>query len=267
MVIRYLKTTGPMSIWRPLREQADHAVSAATSQHDSALRAKIDAARADRGVLVAAVLFAGGIVDGPMVKCPWHADGCPSGSIDQDDQGVGRLKCRACEWKGEKSFGDVFDVVGRALGCDVPGALEHLGLTPDDARPRGRSARQEPVQQSSTRQSDPRAGGNGSSKRDAVDRVAFAVRGHRGLLDDPAHVELIWRARAVNRKTLERHGVGVDDTGEYWSFPIRNESGAVIAVKLYRIHPDTNPKCLWASRGCGRSHLLPGELKALAVAS
>lgn len=253
-------------------------MSAATSQHDVALRAKIDAARADRGVMVAALEYYGAVANGPAWRCLFHEDAHASGSIFQDDKGVWRFKCHACAWNGEKSHGDAIDVVQRARRCDFRGALVHLGLTPDGARPAGRPARQEPAQRAPAQQTDPRDGGNGSTKRSEIDLDVWADQAAKRLQNDSALIKEIWRTRAVDRATLERYGVGVNEHRTYTSFPLRDAKGRVEAIKLHRLGGD-GPKCLWMPKGIGRNRVGPhcirpdarftaivaGEWKALAL--
>lgn len=76
--------------------------------------------RRDRGALEAELRAAGADIRGTTVKCPFHDDKHPSGSIYADSEGVWRYKCNAaaCGFGG-----DLYDVRARASGKDVKDIL------------------------------------------------------------------------------------------------------------------------------------------------
>jgi len=91
----------------------------------------IDAKRHDRTALEAALREAGATIKGNVVKCPFHDDKHPSGSVYADSEGIWRYKCNA----GSCGFGgDIFDVLAKATGRDVKDVLR-------DERPAGTSSR------------------------------------------------------------------------------------------------------------------------------
>jgi hypothetical protein len=79
-----------------------------------------DLLRRDRSALEAALRDAGATLHGRDVRCPFHQDASPSGSIYQGDDGAWRFKCHtaACGFGG-----DVFDVRARAMNKPVADVL------------------------------------------------------------------------------------------------------------------------------------------------
>src|SRR4051812_45672968 len=71
--------------------------------------------RGDRVALVAALTSAGGTVTGSKVKCPFHDDGNPSGSIYEKD-GAWHYHCHgpSCGFHG-----DLFDVEAKTRSIPV----------------------------------------------------------------------------------------------------------------------------------------------------
>lgn len=81
-----------------------------------------DEVRRDRRCLVEALKDAGAVVKADRtVKCPFHDDRSPSGSIHKDDQGVWRFTCHGCGWGG-----DVFDVVEKSGGRKAEDVLRDI---------------------------------------------------------------------------------------------------------------------------------------------
>jgi hypothetical protein len=89
-----------------------------------------DRIRADRSALEAALIQAGAVIKGKSVKCPWHDDRHPSGSIYMGEDGAWRFKCQtaSCGF-----CGDVFDVRQRVTGQTVEDQLREL--SEHDQRP------------------------------------------------------------------------------------------------------------------------------------
>ena len=69
-----------------------------------------DILRRSRGELERALRDAGAVFRGAAIKCPFHDDAHPSGSIYADESGVWRFACHTstCGFAG-----DVFDVKAR----------------------------------------------------------------------------------------------------------------------------------------------------------
>lgn len=103
-------------------------------------RDEIEALRHDRDALVEALESAGAVVRGPNVKCPFHADGHPSGRIIMQQGGVWRYYCHAVECDWNQHAGDVWDVRAAVMGQDVSDVLreEHRKRAP--AKPAARAA-------------------------------------------------------------------------------------------------------------------------------
>ncbi|MDY0355869.1 MAG: AAA family ATPase [Sedimentisphaerales bacterium] len=92
-----------------------------------------EAKRRDRAALEAELRAAGATIKGAAVRCPFHDDRHPSGSIYADGDGIWRFKCNAasCGFGG-----DLYDVRARATGRDIKDILR-------DENPRSASPRSE----------------------------------------------------------------------------------------------------------------------------
>lgn len=78
-------------------------------------------ARHSREAILRELISAGAVEKGRAIKCPFHDDKNPSGSLKQGDDGVWRFHCftPACGFHG-----DIFDVIARASGRDVADVLK-----------------------------------------------------------------------------------------------------------------------------------------------
>jgi hypothetical protein len=92
-----------------------------------------DLVRKNRAELVTELLALGASVSGGNVRCPFHDDHSPSGSVYADADGVWRYKCHAPECQ---FHGDIFDVRAKAGRSTVADQLKEL----DPARPKPRPA-------------------------------------------------------------------------------------------------------------------------------
>ena len=243
-------------------------------KHD---RTQIDALRKDRRLLETALTDAGAKITGHTVRCPFHEDTCPSGSIFRGQSGDWLFQCHGCQWNGGKP-GDVFAVVMRRDGIGFGQACEALGLgngqTKHRARPTGSKPARLPDGASPVRCGEP--GDTGGS-----DCPALAAECNRRLLNDSNAIELLQRTRGIDRATAERFGIGITGDGAYWTFPITDSGGVVVAVKHHRVDANgAGPKNFWIPKGTnsdrvypvhlepsGPLWLCPGELKAAAVAA
>ena len=172
------------------------------------------------------------------------------------------MTCHGCEWNGDKKTGDVIDVVRRRGGCDFRSALERLGRTIS-----GKSERKT------------------SEKGQAADEEFNAAKAgktaHSALMRNPTAITDLRSTRGIDEATVRRFRIGI--TGKlgnrYWTFPITDETGRVVAVKHHRADGQKR-KSFWQPGGARRDHLFPvhlepkgavwlcpGELKALAVAA
>jgi len=220
-------------------------------------RAILDAARRDRALLVRALQEAGASLNGQAaLRCPFHDDQTPSGSIHQGDDGCWRYSCHACTWNGTKRTGDAIAVVMRARNCTFNAACQHLGISTDTGDAKSRPDR----------------------ARDAFDASRFAREAAARLLNDPKLLDELWRTRGIDSETVRRLGIGVSSDRRYWTLPIADRSGRTVAVKHHRVRAGAEPKSLWLPRGTDRKQvfplclagdgpawLCPGELKAAAV--
>ena len=93
--------------------------------------AEIQTERRNRDALERELTEAGAEIRGAEVRCPWHDDRHPSGSIWQDAEGVWRFKCHVCD-----AGGDVFDLRARNSGQDVAEVLREAAGTPQPSRGR-----------------------------------------------------------------------------------------------------------------------------------
>ena len=92
--------------------------------------ATVENLRTDRAALLAELRRAGADVTRPgAIRCPFHDDKHPSGSVHQDPAGVWRFKCHGC---GEG--GDVFDLRAKASGRAVADELKAASES-DNSRP------------------------------------------------------------------------------------------------------------------------------------
>jgi 5S rRNA maturation endonuclease (ribonuclease M5) len=96
--------------------------------------------RTDRDALIHALETAGAVIRGTTVKCPFHDDSSPSGSIWRDDAGVWRFKCHGCDWGG-----DVYDVEAKAAGKSTEHYLRDLRQVDTPKAPAKRPERQPSV--------------------------------------------------------------------------------------------------------------------------
>ncbi|MCP4646077.1 MAG: hypothetical protein GY851_36875, partial [bacterium] len=80
---------------------------------------QLDAVHRDRGRLIAALKEAGAKITGSAVRCPFHDDKHPSGSVHQSKGGAWLYTCQTdCGWNDGKRSGDVIAVVRRSMGCN-----------------------------------------------------------------------------------------------------------------------------------------------------
>ncbi len=79
------------------------------------------AMKRDKKMLLDALRQAGAEIKGSSIKCPFHKDRTPSGSVYQDSEGVWRFKCHAASCG---FCGDVFDVQSRASNRPLKGILQ-----------------------------------------------------------------------------------------------------------------------------------------------
>lgn len=86
--------------------------------------------RADRSRLEQALKDAGAEFKGKAIKCPFHEDRYPSGSIYHADDGAFRFKCQAASCG---FCGDVFDVMARATHRKSEDVLRELSPAPRQA--------------------------------------------------------------------------------------------------------------------------------------
>jgi len=77
--------------------------------------------RYDRGALIAELKQAGAEIKGPTIKCPFHDDRTPSGSIYQGKDNVWRFKCHAacCNF-----CGDIYDIRAKVTGQPLKDVLK-----------------------------------------------------------------------------------------------------------------------------------------------
>ena len=85
--------------------------------------------RQDRTALEAELKSAGADIQGKAIRCPFHEDQHPSGSVYQDQAGVWRFKCNAVSCG---VGGDVFDIRARATGRSLEDTLREAN--PDTRR-------------------------------------------------------------------------------------------------------------------------------------
>lgn len=80
--------------------------------------------KSDRAALVQAITDAGCEVVNGRVRCPFHVDRNPSGSLYQTDEGYWRFRCFPCDWSGDvvailqKVHGESFKQVCQRLGVE-----------------------------------------------------------------------------------------------------------------------------------------------------
>lgn len=98
-------------------------------------RKQLDALRADKGRLIAALTEAGATFQADKVRCPFHDDSHPSAGVYEIDGGW-RFTCQACEWNRGKRTGDVLDVVRTFHKLDFAAACSKLGVTGNGQAPR-----------------------------------------------------------------------------------------------------------------------------------
>ncbi len=77
------------------------------------------ALRLSRPELEKALIEAGAVIKNRVVKCPFHDDQNPSGSLYQDQKQVWRFKCHGCEFNA-----DIFEVRARHSGKLVDDVLK-----------------------------------------------------------------------------------------------------------------------------------------------
>lgn len=216
--------------------------------------------KADRGRLEAEIETAGGKVRRTAVNCPFHDDKHASGSIHRHDDGAWLYTCHACSWNGNENTGDIVDVVRRANDCGFTQAAEHLGL-----KTTGKRA-QKAVKSS-------------HAVRGEFDPAMAAQAACTTLIREPSALAHLWRTRGIDEATAQRFHVGITGAPgkRYWTFPIADATGRVVAVKHHRADGQAQ-KSFWKPSGVARDHLFPlhleptgrvwvcpGELKALAV--
>ena len=78
------------------------------------------------------LVAAGATIHGPDVKCPFHEEKHPSGSIHEDGDGIWRYTCHSssCEFQ----TGDVYDVRSRRLGVPLKDVLPKRFQNADSGR-------------------------------------------------------------------------------------------------------------------------------------
>lgn len=83
--------------------------------------------RTDRAALMAELVEAGATVKGNEIKCPFHQDRHPSGSVYRGEDGVWRYRCHtaACDF-----CGDLYDVRARRRGENVAVVLQETRSEP-----------------------------------------------------------------------------------------------------------------------------------------
>jgi len=243
-------------------------------------RQQLDAARADRGRLVAALQEAGATIRGSAVRCPFHQDGRASGGIHEHG-GAFWFTCQAgCEWNGKRSSGDLVAVLMKSRGLTFHQALAELGIAgpgrpPSDGNgaPSDASGAAGGVT-TPNRATRPEAG-------DGPDAATLAAEAAARLQGDADALARLWNTRAIDAATARRFGLGIDTTGQYWTMPVRDGAGRVLGLKHHRIDPaGDGTKCFWLPKGVNSRHtwpvylepsgpvwFCPGELKALAVIS
>jgi len=77
--------------------------------------------------LLAELDAAGAVRRGTSIKCPFHEDDHPSGSVYEKD-GIWRFKCHACGWCGDR-----YDVKAKATGRPLEDVLKEAAGTPVSA--------------------------------------------------------------------------------------------------------------------------------------
>ncbi len=226
-------------------------------------RVELERVRADRAALASALAAAGAAVNGKAsLRCPFHDDKHASGQIKQGNGGGYRFTCHAgCGWNGDKSFGDVFDVLRKARGLDFAAACLELGIESGGngrATPRPLS---KPGSKPDTATPEPSAGTG-----DVFDAGRYASEAAARLAGDAAELGRLWTGRAVSAETAARLGIGIDGAGRYWTFPVADAAGHVVAVKHHRTSEAVEPKCFWTPKGAESRQLWPVDLKPEGVA-
>lgn len=224
---------------------------------------------ADRDRLVAALEKAGAEVSGQTVRCPFHDDQTPSGSIHQDTDGTWMYTCHGpeCGWNRGKRSGTAAAVAKRARRQSNAKPTRSSRTS----KPKGRA-------KSERRPSTTAVAPANDDLRAAKQRADDA---HTRLMSDPQALEYLFKTRGIDKTTAERFGLGIDTHRErlFWTMPITTPGGDFVAIKFHRV-AGGYPKSRWQPSGGGRDHvwpvfldppgpvwLCPGELKALAVAS
>lgn len=195
--------------------------------------------RRDRGALEAELRAAGATIKGTAVKCPFHDDKHPSGSIYADNEGVWRFKCNA----GSCGFGgDLYDIRVRATGKSIKEILQEEN--PRSASTSPRSANRERV----------------FASIDEV-RAAISMAGHieaEYLYENP-HVPnrpdlIVFRLRTPEGKTFRQASPTPYKPG-CWvlrapkkPWPLYNRSGIINAKEVFVVEGE---KCVEAMKSVG----------------
>lgn len=135
------------------------------------------------------------------------------------------------------------DAAYQSYGCNFEGALDRLRPTK--------------VSKQTTR---PTAARRTASKTSVPvnQLVKPSDDTHNALLNDPKALAHLRSTRGVDPPIVKRFRIGI--TGRpgkrYWTFPIADASGLVVAVKHHRADGQDR-KCFWKPRGMGRDHLWP----------
>jgi len=204
---------------------------------------------------------------GWKTRCPAHDDKRPSLTVSEGDDGRALVHCHA--------------------GCTAEAIVKALGRTMRDLMaPRvapeahGKGGNVAPRRATGGGAAPPRPTAPDATS-DALGRdvAELAAECAARLHADFNATGRLWTTRAVDERTARRFGVGVTADGCYWTFPVVDAGGRVVALKHHRIDPsgDGN-KCFWIPKGVASRHVWPvyldapgpvwlcsGELKGLAV--
>ena len=228
-------------------------------------REQIDRVRGDKDRLLSELADAGARIKGSAIGCPFHDDKRPSAGVYRRN-GVWAFRCHGCGFGG-----DVIDVFCRSRNCTFQEALTLMGLSQCTQQPQSTNRRPRSARRAGQRVSHRTQGDN--------DPAVLASQARERLIGDSAALAHLWKTRGVDKATAERFRVGIVGKAgnRFWTFPIVDTDGRVIAVKAHRADGQ-NKKSWWCPKGADRSHvwpvstqgpgpvwICPGELKALAV--
>ncbi len=236
----------------------------------------IDTLKRDRKALVTELERAGAVVRGDAVKCPFHNDRNPSGSIYKAE-GAYLFKCHACDWNNGKDSGDIIAVIQAHESVGFRTACKSAGVDISSETTNRASANRK-----QHRELENALNRLVVDRGSALDRdeelEQFAGDAHQRLMSDVDALNHLWVTRAIDRDTASKLGLGViGRTGQrFWTLPIRTD-GHTTAVKGHRAD-DQSQKSWWKPRGSSSDQLWPvnltpegpvwlcsGELKAAAL--